>query len=80
MEPENEDDPDSKWLKLNTEYSGVQQNITRMRESSEDHEEFVQITNKFEEFLSLNSGKSTRNSAGDIALSLTSRWGNLKIA
>ena len=53
-----EHDPDSKWLKINTEYSKVWPNITtRMRESPEDHEEFVQKTNKFAEFFSANPGK-----------------------
>ncbi|MXZ18701.1 MAG: DUF3470 domain-containing protein [Rhodothermaceae bacterium] len=79
MKPENEDDPDSKWLKFNTEYFGVWRNITRMRESPEDHEEFVQITNKFAEFLSLNPGKATRNLASDIVLSLTSRRGTSRL-
>lgn len=57
IKPEIEDDPDSKWLKINTEYSKVWPNITRMREPPEDHEEFIQKTNKFAEFFSPNPGK-----------------------
>ncbi len=63
IKPEIEDDPDSKWLKINTEYSKLWPNVTRTRESSEDPGEFAKKTNKFAEFFSPAPGMGDEASA-----------------
>jgi ferredoxin len=50
------DDPDGKWLKLNSEYSKTWPNITRMKEPPADREEFAQETGKLEKYFSANPG------------------------
>ena len=56
IKPDTEDEPDAKWLKLNTEYSKVWPNITLMKEPPADREEFAQKTNKLAEFFSPKPG------------------------
>ena len=56
IKPEIEDEPDSKWLIINTKYSKVWPNITRMKEPPADHKEFAQKTDKFVEYFSPNPG------------------------
>lgn len=56
IKPEIEDEPDSKWLKINAKYSGVWPNVTRMKEPAPDHKEFALKTDKFEEYFSPNPG------------------------
>ncbi len=57
IKPEAEDDPDGKWLELNTKYAKVWPNITRMREPPSDHQNFVEKTNKLADFFSPNPGR-----------------------
>jgi len=57
IKPESEDDPDSRWLHHNTEYSKIWPNVTWMKEPSPDHEEFVNKTNKLADFFSPNPGE-----------------------
>ena len=52
IKPDTEDEPDAKWLKLNTEYSKVWPNITLMKEPPADREEFAQKTNKLADYFS----------------------------
>lgn len=57
IKPAIEDEEDGKWLKLNTEYSQIWPNITRMKEPPSDHSEFAQKTKKLSEFFSPNPGE-----------------------
>ena len=56
IKPDTEDDPDGKWLKLNSEYALTWPNITRMKEPPADREDFVQETGKLEKYFSANPG------------------------
>lgn len=56
IKPEIEDEPDSKWLNLNTKYSKVWPKVTRVKEPSADHKEFAMKTDKFAEYFSPNPG------------------------
>jgi len=51
-----EDEPDGKWLKLNTEYSKVWPVITRLKDPPEDREKFAQETGKLEKYFSSKPG------------------------
>ena len=57
IKPDTEDDPDAKWLKLNTEYAQTWPNITRMKEPPADREEFAQETGKLEKYFSPKPGE-----------------------
>ena len=57
IKPESEDDPDGKWLKLNTEYARIWPSVTQTKEPLPDCQEFAQKANKFAEFFSPNPGK-----------------------
>lgn len=46
-----------KWLKINTEYADIWPNITIMRDSSEDSEDFNGEENKFEKYFSEEPGE-----------------------
>jgi len=48
IKPDTEDDADSKWLRINTEYSKVWPNITVKGEPPADREEIERETGKFE--------------------------------
>lgn len=52
IKPDTEDDPDSKWLKLNTEYAKSWPNITRRKDPPEDADAFVEETGKLARFFS----------------------------
>ena len=56
IKPDTEDDPYSKWLKLNTEYAKIWPNITRLKTPPEDREKFAQETGKLEKYFSPNPG------------------------
>ena len=56
IKPDTEDDPDGKWLKLNSEFSKTWPNITRMKTPPEDREAFAQETGKLEKYFSPNPG------------------------
>ena len=57
IKPDTEDDPDSKWLALNTKFAETWPNITRYKEPPADREEFAQKTNKLAEFFSEKPGE-----------------------
>ena len=56
IKPDTEDDPDAKWLKLNTEYAKVWPNITRMKEPPEDREKYADETDKLSKYFSPKPG------------------------
>ena len=56
IKPDTEDDPDGKWLKLNSEFAKSWPNITRMKAPPEDREAFAQETGKLEKYFSANPG------------------------
>ena len=53
------DDPDSKWLKINTDYSKVWPNITVKGEPPADREAFERETGKFEKYFSEKPGRGS---------------------
>ncbi len=56
IKPDTEDEPDAKWLKLNTEYSKVWPVITRMKEPPEDREKYAQEAGKLAKYFSEKPG------------------------
>ncbi len=56
IKPDTEDDPDGKWLKLNSDFAKVWPNITRIKEPPADREKFAQETGKLEKYFSANPG------------------------
>ncbi len=56
IKPESEDEPDGKWLNLNSHYAEIWPNITAMKEPMPDYQEFAQKSNKLEEFFSPKPG------------------------
>ncbi len=52
-----EDEPDGKWLKVNSEYALVWPNITLMKEPPADREKYVEETGKFEKYFSASPGE-----------------------
>lgn len=56
IKPDTEDDPDGKWLKLNSEYAKAWPNITRYKEPPEDREKFAEETGKLEKYFSTTPG------------------------
>jgi len=59
IKPDTEDDPDGKWLKVNTDYAKVWPNITLKGEPPEDAEAFERETDKLERFFSEKPGKGS---------------------
>jgi len=59
IKPDTEDDPDGKWLRVNSEYSKVWPNITVKGEPPADAEAFEREEGKFEKYF---SGKPGRGS------------------
>ncbi len=51
------DEPDAKWLKVNTEYSKVWPNITRKGDPPADADAFKDEKGKFEKYFSPNPGE-----------------------
>lgn len=56
IKADTEDDPDDKWLKLNTKYSKIWPNITAMKEPPADREDFANETGKLEKYFSEKPG------------------------
>ena len=50
------EDPDGKWLKINTEYSTVWPNITQKKEAPSDADDFQTEKGKFEKYFSPKPG------------------------
>ncbi len=48
--PGKDDDPDGKWLEINTKYASIWPNITVMGTPPKDAREFENVTGKFEKF------------------------------
>jgi ferredoxin len=57
IKPDTEDDPDGKWLRINTDYAAIWPNITLKGEPPEDKELFERETGKFEKYFSEKPGK-----------------------
>src|SRR3954451_15379972 len=56
IKPDTEDDPDGKWLKLNTEYAKIWPNITVKGEAPADAADFERETGKLEKYFSPKPG------------------------
>ena len=59
IKPDTEDDPDGKWLKVNSEYSRGWPNITVMGKPPADAEAFERETGKFEKYFSEKPGRGS---------------------
>jgi ferredoxin len=59
IKPDTEDDPDGKWLRINSEYSRVWPNITVKGEPPADAEEFERETGKLEKYFSEKPGRGS---------------------
>jgi len=59
IKPDTEDEPDGKWLKINSEYARVWPNITLKGEPPADAEAFERETGKFEKYFSEKPGKGS---------------------
>ncbi|PHR92890.1 MAG: ferredoxin [Robiginitomaculum sp.] len=55
--PDTEDDPDGKWLEINTKYAELWPNITLLGTPPEDAEAFETETGKFEKYFDPAPGK-----------------------
>jgi ferredoxin len=56
IKPDTQDEPDGKWLKINTEYSAAWPNITRKGTPPEDADAFKDEKGKFEKYFSVEPG------------------------
>jgi ferredoxin len=56
IKPDTQDEPDGKWLKINTEYSASWPNITRKGEPPADGDAFKDEKGKFEKYFSTEPG------------------------
>lgn len=59
IKPDTEDDPDGKWLKINSEYAAIWPNITVKGTPPEDAEAWERVTDKFEKHFSEKPGKGS---------------------
>jgi ferredoxin len=59
IRPDTEDDPDGKWLRINTDYAKVWPNITVKGEPPADRDEFAKETGKFEKYFSTKPGEGS---------------------
>ena len=59
IKPDTEDDPDGKWLRVNSEYSRVWPNITVKGEPPADAEAFERETGKLEKYFSEKPGRGS---------------------
>jgi ferredoxin len=59
IKPDTEDDPDGKWLAVNSKFAEVWPNITIKRDAPKDADEFAAQTNKFEKFFSEKPGQGS---------------------
>jgi ferredoxin len=55
--PDTEDDPDGKWLEINTKYAEIWPNITIMGTPPEDAEKYETETGKYEKYFDPAPGK-----------------------
>lgn len=54
--PDTEDDPDGKWLEINSKYAELWPVITLKKEPPADREQFEDETGKFEKYFSAKAG------------------------
>ena len=54
--PDTEDDPDGKWLKINSKYAEIWPNITVMGTPPADRDQFAEEKGKFEKYFSEKPG------------------------
>jgi ferredoxin len=59
IKPDTEDEPDGKWLSVNSEYAKVWPNITVKGTPPADAEKFERETGKFEKYFSEKPGKGS---------------------
>jgi ferredoxin len=59
IKPDTEDDPDGKWLQINTTYAKVWPNITVKGEPPADRADFERETGKFEKYFDPAPGKGS---------------------
>jgi ferredoxin len=59
IKPDTEDDPDGKWLRINSEYAKVWPNITVKGEAPADAEDFERETGKLEKYFSEKPGRGS---------------------
>jgi ferredoxin len=59
IKPDTEDDPDGKWLTINTQYAKIWPNITVKGDPPADHKQFENETGKFEKYFSEKPGKGS---------------------
>ncbi len=59
IKPDTEDDPDGKWLKINTDYAKIWPNITLKGEPPADAAKFDDETGKFEKYFSEKPGRGS---------------------
>ena len=55
--PDTEDDPDGKWLEINSKYAEIWPNITLKGTPPDDREKFESETGKFEKYFSEKPGQ-----------------------
>lgn len=56
IKPDTEDEPDGKWLRINSDYAKVWPNITVKGEPPADRDDFERETGKFEKYFSEKPG------------------------
>lgn len=56
IKPDTEDDPDSKWLKINSDFAKEWPNITRPKDPPDDREKYKEETGKLERYFSPKPG------------------------
>jgi ferredoxin len=59
IKPDTEDDPDGKWLKINSDFSRIWPNITIKGEPPADAEAFERETGKLDKYFSEKPGKGS---------------------
>ena len=59
IKPDTEDDPDGKWLKINTDYARIWPNITVKGEAPADADAFEREEGKFEKYFSEKPGRGS---------------------
>lgn len=57
IKPDTEDDPDGKWLEINSKYAQIWPNITLIGDVPADAEKYADEKNKFEKYFSPKPGK-----------------------
>ncbi len=57
IKPDTEDDPDGKWLALNTKFADIWPNITRIKDAPPDADEKANETGKLEKYFSEKPGE-----------------------